>query len=408
MLSSQVHESRRSGGSRSLLRDSLSDQEMADLEAVVASAERMLGPDALPALSEIHDFHTASTALTSGWDVIRTALREGGRLAETVSTCESLDDLLHRMHHNAGVVAAAEVRHRDRSVRVARETLTGLQDMTSVAQLVEAGAEAACQLGFDRAIVSSVRDSMWLTESLYVDGDSEWATEILAAGRGAPQQVSSRLPEGDLVRRRRPIVVTRVQQRVEHSSVHEAVAAASQSRSYVAAPIMPRSKVIGFLHCDRYFHRGDVTQFDSDLLGLFAQGYGYALERALLLEELDGLRNQVRSIVRGLDDVTAPREMVDGFTANRRTEPVMNAPQGFRAGTVLHMQSEDHDSRLTRRELEVLKLMALGDTNVRIAHKLIISEGTVKSHVKHILRKLSAANRAEAVARWHSGAYAAG
>jgi DNA-binding NarL/FixJ family response regulator len=45
--------------------------------------------------------------------------------------------------------------------------------------------------------------------------------------------------------------------------------------------------------------------------------------------------------------------------------------------------------------------MALGETNAQIAHRLFVSEGTVKSHVKHILRKLDAANRAEAVSRYH-------
>ncbi len=44
--------------------------------------------------------------------------------------------------------------------------------------------------------------------------------------------------------------------------------------------------------------------------------------------------------------------------------------------------------------------MAEGDTNARIARRLVISEGTVKTHVKHILRKLGASNRAEAVSRW--------
>jgi DNA-binding NarL/FixJ family response regulator len=58
------------------------------------------------------------------------------------------------------------------------------------------------------------------------------------------------------------------------------------------------------------------------------------------------------------------------------------------------------DSLLTRRELEVLGLMADGATNARIADQLVISEGTVKSHVKHVLRKLRAANRAEAVSRY--------
>ena len=54
-------------------------------------------------------------------------------------------------------------------------------------------------------------------------------------------------------------------------------------------------------------------------------------------------------------------------------------------------------SSLTRREMDVLKHMASGKTNAGIADRLVVSEGTVKSHVKHILRKLTAANRAEAV-----------
>ncbi len=44
--------------------------------------------------------------------------------------------------------------------------------------------------------------------------------------------------------------------------------------------------------------------------------------------------------------------------------------------------------------------MAEGDSNARIANRLFISEATVKAHVRHILRKLGAANRAEAVSRY--------
>jgi DNA-binding NarL/FixJ family response regulator len=55
--------------------------------------------------------------------------------------------------------------------------------------------------------------------------------------------------------------------------------------------------------------------------------------------------------------------------------------------------------RLTRRELDVLRLIAHGDTNREIAARLVIAEGTVKSHVKRILRKLHAANRTEAALR---------
>jgi LuxR family transcriptional regulator, maltose regulon positive regulatory protein len=54
---------------------------------------------------------------------------------------------------------------------------------------------------------------------------------------------------------------------------------------------------------------------------------------------------------------------------------------------------------LTDRELEVLRLLAAGRSNQRIAHELVVALDTVKKHVTHILGKLGAANRTEAVAR---------
>ena len=54
---------------------------------------------------------------------------------------------------------------------------------------------------------------------------------------------------------------------------------------------------------------------------------------------------------------------------------------------------------LSNRELEVLRLMARGASNQAIADQLVITVGTVKSHINHILGKLEAHNRTEAVAR---------
>lgn len=51
---------------------------------------------------------------------------------------------------------------------------------------------------------------------------------------------------------------------------------------------------------------------------------------------------------------------------------------------------------LTERECEILKHVAKGESNKTIAYKLEISEGTVKVHVKHILKKLNLRSRVEA------------
>jgi len=51
---------------------------------------------------------------------------------------------------------------------------------------------------------------------------------------------------------------------------------------------------------------------------------------------------------------------------------------------------------LTQREMDVLKLVAQGFTNQEIADQLVISEGTVRTHVSNILSKLHLANRTQA------------
>ena len=54
-------------------------------------------------------------------------------------------------------------------------------------------------------------------------------------------------------------------------------------------------------------------------------------------------------------------------------------------------------SSITRRELEVLELMAMGNINKEIGDRLNISTDTVKQHVKNIYYKLGARNKIEAL-----------
>jgi two-component system response regulator NreC len=62
---------------------------------------------------------------------------------------------------------------------------------------------------------------------------------------------------------------------------------------------------------------------------------------------------------------------------------------------VLHRSLTNED--LTVREVEVLRLIALGYTTVEIAHKLRLSPRTVETHREHIHRKLGVRTRAKLV-----------
>ena len=80
------------------------------------------------------------------------------------------------------------------------------------------------------------------------------------------------------------------------------------------------------------------------------------------------------------------------LAATHRTEEKVASS---RPAQSLSLESGEH---LSERELEVLRLMASGASNQAIARQLVITVGTVKSHINHILGKLGASNRTEAVA----------
>ena len=63
-----------------------------------------------------------------------------------------------------------------------------------------------------------------------------------------------------------------------------------------------------------------------------------------------------------------------------------------------HIAEHLGDEALTEREIEVLRHIAKGNRNREIGERLFISEETVKVHLKHMMKKLSASDRTQAVA----------
>lgn len=121
----------------------------------------------------------------------------------------------------------------------------------------------------------------------------------------------------------------------------------------------------------------DLDEYLYDAMRAGASGF--------LLKDVprEQLINAVRTVVRG-DALLAPtlvRRLVDDFV--RRPPPGSRVPPRV--------------STLSERELEVLKLIARGLSNVEIANTLFLSEATVRTHVGHILATLLLRDRVQAV-----------
>jgi DNA-binding NarL/FixJ family response regulator len=72
---------------------------------------------------------------------------------------------------------------------------------------------------------------------------------------------------------------------------------------------------------------------------------------------------------------------------------------GGPSGSVARPAGSERPGGLTRRELEILRLVAEGHTNSQLARMLWVTEQTVKFHLSNVYRKLSVSNRTEA-SRW--------
>lgn len=113
------------------------------------------------------------------------------------------------------------------------------------------------------------------------------------------------------------------------------------------------------------------------------------------------------ALVAGIRDVAAGRTVLDATVQRRLVElatgstPSADAPAPARPAEPAIGPEVDG---LTRREVDVVRLVAEGLTNRQIARRLVVSEATVKTHLNHVLSKLDVDGRPGLVAwAWRQG-----
>lgn len=282
---------------------------------------------------------------------------------------------------------------RTRSLVAINGAIGRLRELDGTAALIEQAPAELCRCcGFTRAMISRVEGSRWIPEVLHFTAEAP-VNEAFANFIGELEiPLEHMLVETELVRRRVPVIVTEPASR-NAGTFREFVAVAGTT-SYVAAPIMPTRRVIGFLHADRAGQGAEVDEVDRDTLWAFAEHFGLLFERAVIVERLERQRTEIHAtLMAAADAVNGLAEEELGLA--RHEQPPEQAPAARAAARASPLAT-----LLSAREHEVLELVASGATNVEIAAQLVIAPGTVKSHVKRIMRKLRVSNRAEAVARY--------
>jgi DNA-binding CsgD family transcriptional regulator len=293
-------------------------------------------------------------------------------------------------------LSAGEIEERLERLRVleaVHDAADRLAEAGPVSEIVDrAPAEACRALGLDRCVLSRIDDGGLVAEAIHCGEGAGDAAQALSALQEAPVRLGYPLLEAEMLRRRRAVVVDEPDG--PEAAGRHAFSAVMDWGEHIATPIVLEGRVIGFLHGDRVVSRTPLRDTERDGLWRFALAFADIFERAVLRRRLRIQRQELRQVASWADARTS--ELSDGAIdlAVERDAAAGDEPARGGGGDAALRDL------LTRRELDVLEHMVRGETNADIARALVVSEGTVKFHVKNILRKLHASNRAEATSRY--------
>ena len=246
------------------------------------------------------------------------------------------------------------------------------------------------EFDFARTMISTVRGSLWLPRHLHIDEENSdpHGRRFLEYVIDRHIQLADAPLETELVRKRCGAFAPSP---MDDKRTFKELVEVSGSFGYIAAPITVQGRAIGILHVDRPEPHGIVTMDHLEQLEAFAECLSVAFESAVLEEKAAQQRVNVESLCGNVDELLS-----------HSARSVLWLLPGAVPGPRHDAYHRDQPSvpALTSREREIMSHVATGATNGQIARCLVISEGTVKSHLKHIAKKLNTSSRAAAVATY--------
>ena len=215
-------------------------------------------------------------------------------IAATAGRAELLVDL-HALAREIERVRAGVLLASLDDVRAALRRLRDLESTRRMLDLVTSEVLRTC--GLERCIVFRADKGEIRPESVDF-GDAEWSEEFLSYGRRTPATIDHRDADAEVYRRRRTIMRADA---IGDAHGMLSIARAANAAAYLAAPIQVDGAVIGTLHADCYWSDREIDTADRDTLSVFADGFGYALERTWLLERTNAQTELARTALANAD-----------------------------------------------------------------------------------------------------------
>jgi DNA-binding CsgD family transcriptional regulator len=281
-----------------------------------------------------------------------------------------------------------EMGRRHEATHKADQALQRLRSAATVDEFVSILPHEIVDLGYLRALFSWVDQMRWVARSAHSINGSAESKLLVQVGQQRPFRDLRGMFEFEMVQRRQPILHHGIR---KSDRVHPDLIKVTQSDALLGVPLMSGNSVVGFVSLDVNLASGTVDEFDRDLMGFLLGGAGIALDRIHALEGLSTLQTDAERISEAAQALLGKLGHTISPVATDFGRPF--AHQELPAGP-----PAQYSSILTRREEQVLELVARGLTNSQIGDRLYITEGTAKSHVKSVLRKLEVSNRTEAAA----------
>ncbi|HEY5855679.1 MAG TPA: LuxR C-terminal-related transcriptional regulator [Aldersonia sp.] len=292
--------------------------------------------------------------------------------------------LLAAIHRVQGALLGSALDRQLGTLSDIHDTILALSGL-SLHELIHAvPARATRVLSLGRAMLSTVNGSVWLPQHLHIEDRSAESADFEEYVDGARIPLSDAPLETEmLIRRRRAALVPDPGADVR---TFKQIVDVARTRAYVAAPITLAGRTVGMLHADRPDDPTSLSTDDLELMATFAECLSIVFESAMLQRRMQLHAERVAATFADL------ASMVDRIDK----QPALP----YLGDQLMPTRAVRGADPLTAREREVLAHLASGKTNAQIAQTLIVSEGTVKSHLKRISKKLGTSGRAAAVAEY--------